>query len=265
MYVAISLIIAIVMAIAILLLLYVTGILGAIGGDGGVFVYFVLIVIILGASFFASFYFVAKFFNQYDFSIPTYITTKEEFPVYEKILKEPYGQEIGTLKADSVIKVEKAKSKKVLTWVEGYVLVDGKPEYKTILIPEKVKIKESGDYFDFNEKSASFSAYYESIDAKNVPILEKIQNDFLAELEENGIEVKFSSDKILKESIKKSHYILPKNGYWDKGFFDLYEAKNSDDFFYIEKNHKNRFKKIVNTYYKRLEKEIIPYFEPRRK
>ena len=121
------------------------------------------------------------------------------------------------------------------------------------------------DYFDFNEKSASFTAYYEYIDAKNVPILEKIQNDFLAELEENGIEVKSSSDKILKESIKKSHYILPKNGYWDKGFFDLYEAKNSDDFFYIEKNHKNRFKKIVNTYYKRLEKEIIPYFEPRRK
>ena len=265
MYVLISLGIALVIGIVVTIILYSTGILEDLAGASGIIAHLLLFVLAFVVPFVVSFLLLGKFLYQFDFTEPTYITTKEDFPVYEKILKEPYGQEIGTLKADSVIKVEKAKSKKVLTWVEGYVLVDGKPEYKTILIPEKVKIKESNDYFDFNEKSASFSAYYESIDAKNVPILEKIQNDFLAELEENGIEVKSSSDKILKESIKKSHYILPKNGYWDKGFFDLYEAKNSDDFFYIEKNHKNRFKKIVSSYYKRLESEIIPYFEPRRK
>ena len=265
MYAFLSLAIGLVIGIAITAFLYKTGILEAIAGSSGIIAHLLLFVFVFAGSFIASFVFVDKFLNQYDFSEPTYITTKQDFSVYEKIIKEPYGKEIGTLKEDSVIKVEKAKSKKSFTWVEGYVLVNGKPEYKTVLIPDKVKIKESGIYFDFNEKSASFSAYYESVDAANVPILKKIQDDFLAELEENGIEVKHSSDKVLKDSIKKSHCILPKNGYGNKGFFELYEAKNSDDFFYIEKNHENRFKKIVSSYYKRLESEIIPYFEPRRK
>ncbi|MBO4319444.1 MAG: hypothetical protein J5857_03140 [Treponema sp.] len=266
MYTFISFVLAIVIAVIILLLMHFTGILGALGGMAGPVGYFILIVISFVIGFFVSFYYVDKFVSKYDFSIKTYITTKQDFNTYEKVTKSPYGKENGTLKAGSVLKVEKSKRKKTLTWVEGWILVGDTPEYKIILIPEKVKIKESCDYFDFTEDNPRFNTYYELIDTKNALILKKIREDFQADLQKNGLKVEHSSDNVLRESIKETHSILPKNGYWDKGFFGLYEVeKDSDEFFYIEKKSEKRFKRIVNEYYDRLEKENIPYFEKRRK
>lgn len=266
MYILLSFVLAIVLAIVILLLMHFTGILGALGGTAGPVGYFILIAISFVIGFFVSFYFVDEFVSQYDFSIKTYITTKQDFNTYEKVTKSPYGREKGILKAGTVLKVEKAKRKKLLTWVEGWILVGDTPEYKIILIPEKVKIKESCKYYDFTEDSPLFNTYYELIDTKNAVVLKKIQDDFQSDLQKYGIRVEHSSDNILRESIKESHTILPKNGYWGQGFFGLYEvAKGSDEFFYIEKKSAKRFKLIAIEYYDRLEKETIPYFEKRRK
>lgn len=225
----------------------------------GIIVSIIIFLIICFASFMLSAYIVNKITDPYDYTT-SYITTKQDLPIYEKITKNPYGTQTGTLKTDSVMKVQKAKRKKLLTWIEGYVLEEGKAKYTTILIPEKIQIKQNCSYFDYNEKSASFKAYYESIDAQNEHILEKIQKDFSAELGQNDIKVEYSANNVLRESIKETHYILSSNG-----FFKLYEAKNNNDFYYIEKKDKKKFKKIVKAYNKRLKKETIPYFEPRRK
>lgn len=266
MYILLSFVLAIVLAIVILLLMHFTGILEALGGTAGPVGYFILIAISFVIGFFVSFYYVDKFVSQYDFSLKTYIVTKQDLPTYEKITKTPYGKEIGTLKAGSVLKVEKSKRKKTLTWVEGWILVGDKPEYKIILIPAKVKIKKSCDYYDFTEEASMFDTYYELIDTKNAVILKKIREDFQTDLQKYGLRVEHSSDIVLRESIKKTHTILPKNGYWDKGFFGLYEVeKGSDEFYYMDKKSEKRFKKLASSYYDRLEKESIPYFEKRRK
>lgn len=255
-----TLAIAIVLAIIILLLIYFTGILEVLGGTAGPFGYFILIVICVVIGFFVSFYYVDKFVSQYDFSLQTYITTKQDLPTYEKITKTPYGKDIGSLEAGTVLKVEKSKRTKTLTWVEGWILVGDEPEYKIILIPKKVKIKESCDYYDFSKKDSRFDTYYELIDTKNAAILKKIREDFQADLQKYGLKVEHSSDPVLKESIKKTHTIL------DKGFFGLYEvAKDSDEFYYMDKKSEKQFKRLVKSYYDRLKKERIPYFEKRRK
>ncbi len=266
MYVLLSFVLGLIIAIVIVVILLATHILDNILNVGGLLGDIVVLVATFVIAFLFSFYFVDKFVSQYDFTIKTYITTKQDFYTYEKITKSPYGKEKGILKAGSVLKVEKSKRKKTLTWVEGWILVGDTPEYKIILIPEKVKIKESCDYFDFTEDDPRFNTYYELIDTKNAVVLKKIRDDFQSDLQKYGIRVEHSSDNILRESIKESHTILPKNGYWDQGFFGLYEvAKGSDEFFYIEKKSAKRFKLIAIEYYDRLEKETIPYFEKRRK
>ena len=268
MYTFISLVLGVILSIIIVVILVKSGIIAAISGTGALapIIALVLFGLAFFFSFLFSFYFVDKFVSQYDFSLKTYITTKQDLPTYEKITKTPYGKEIGTLKAGSVLKVEKSKRKKTLTWVEGWILVGDKPEYKIILIPAKVKIKKSCDYYDFSEEDSMFDTYYELIDTKNAVILKKIREDFQADLQKYGLKVEHSSDIVLRESIKKTHTILPKNGYWDKGFFGLYEVeKGSDEFYYMDKKSEKRFKKLASSYYDRLEKESIPYFEKRRK
>lgn len=269
MYTIISLVLGFVLALIIVAILVYSRILSALAGQGPLakLIALVLFVLALFLSFLFSFAFVDKFLAQYDFSVDTYITTKQDLHIYEEITKNPQGKETGTLKSDTVLKVVKSKQKEKMTWVEGYILVDGKPEYITILIPKKLKIKENSDYFDFSEESSFFEDYYKLIDDENAPLLNKIQKEFLEELAKNGITIKSSSDKSEKESIKKSYFIIPKGGLINKaykGFFELYGAKKSDEFFYIEKKDKRRFKKIVKKYYKELEKERIPYFERRK-
>lgn len=195
-----------------------------------------------------------SFLGNYDYT-DAYITTKMPLNYYEKIEKEPDGKELGTIKTDTVIKVSNFEIKKNISWVDGYILSNNKPKHLFVLIPSTdVEIKQNCEYFDFNEKSRSFSAYYESIDKENAATREQIKNSFINELNLNNIKVSHSSDPVLKESIEKSCYIFP-----NKGFLDAFISSDTD-FYYIDKNQKKDFMKIYNSNKKELNKNLKPYF-----
>lgn len=266
MYAAISLIISLVLTFAIVWLFAVLKIFDFIGkitlGCGTSIIFRLLEVV---AIFFVSLFIVNRAVEQrvdkYDFTT-TYLTTKTSLSTYKKIEKEPYGKETGTIQADTVLKLNTAKKKGTVTWLEGYILENGIPKHVFTLIPDSnFEIKQNGKYFAFNEKSKSFSEYYKRIDNENALTLAKIQSEFLQELANNNITVEYSTDNVLRESIKKSHYFLPKNGFSDKGYFGAFKSKTAADFYYIEKKNKRLFKKIVKSYYKKLEKETKPYFQ----
>lgn len=192
----------------------------------------------------------------------TYLTTKVDLSIYEKVEKEPYGKEIGTLKTDTVLKLVKKNKKGTVTWLEGYILEKGNPKYIFLLVPDSnFEIKQNGKYFFFNEKSKSFSEYYNRIDNENAVILAKIREAFLSELKTQNIIVEHSASNVLRESIKKTHYFLPPNGFSNKGYFGAFKKESSNDFYYTQNENKKRFKKIVYSYYDKLEKETKPYFE----
>ena len=216
--------------------------------------------------FFVTFLIVSSFFDKtlrenFDYS-KTYLTTKVELFSYNKIEKEPYGKETGKVRVDTVLKVMNAKKRGSITWLDSYILENNTAKHVFVIIPDsKIEVKKSNQYYDFNERSRSFSAYYQMIDAKNAVILANIRKEYEAKLNEAHISIEYSASNIIKESIKKTHYFLPKDGYSSPGYFGLFKTETSVDFWYIPKENKKLFKKITFFFYKKLEKETIPYFQ----
>lgn len=254
MYSFICVVISLIISFLILFILAKTHILdliGEIAGCGTMGIFRLGIVI---AIFLASFFITKEIINPSDYE-DTYLTTIIDLPIYEKIEKEPYGKEISMLETDSVIKALQMKNKKNITWIEGYILEKNEPQHIYVLIPAEVKsLKENSEYFVYNEKSKSFSAYYELIDKQNELIKTNIRKEFLKEMENSNIVITESSDNILKESIKKTHYILDSNGY-----FGLYKT-DSSSFYYIKNEDKKSFKKIVSSFYTKQSDELKKYF-----
>lgn len=271
MYVLLTLVATVVITVLFMIFFMASGVEECITGESGIVAHLILFLVVAVVSFFISFMITFKFFDKYDFSgMYEFITTKQEFPIYDKIVKTPYGQETGVLPIDSVMEVEKVKRLKTLTWISGFVLVDGTPKYTTILIPAKVKLKENCEYFDFNGESASFSAYYQSIEDKNISISKKVRDEFSAELARNQIVAQYSTDISLKESIKDTHYILPYKRSSDEEYyllhpeefcFGLFIPEDSNGFFYINKKQKKLFNKLLKKYCKKYRKEHIRYFQ----
>lgn len=195
------------------------------------------------------------FLSDYDYT-DAYLTTKTSLDYYEKIEKEPYGKESGVLMPDSVIKAINIKKKQNIAWIEGYIILNNKAKHLYFLIPSKdIAIKQNCEYFDFNAKSRSFSAYYEKIDNENATTRKQIKNEFINELSGNNIIVEHSSDSVLRKSIKKTAYIFP-----NSGFLDAF-VSNDSDFYYIDKGQKKNFYKIFKFYQKELDSKLKPYFE----
>ena len=126
-----------------------------------------------------------------------------------------------------------------------------------MIIPEKIErsdVRESNQYYDYHNTSRSFGAYYEKIDKENEQIKEKIRGQFQNEIKISGIKIEHSSDNILKESLKDSVFVFPSEGY-----LELYKSKEGD-FYYIPKEDKKKFLKMVDSYVQKMNKEIKQYF-----
>ena len=254
MYSLLCAVISLIISFIVVLILAKTRVLDFIGeltGCGTMILFRLGIVV---AIFLAIFFITNNKINPSDY-VDTYLTTLDNFLIYEKVIKEPHGKDIGTLPKDSVFKAIQKKNKKSITFLEGYVLSEGNPKHIYILIPDQIKtVKENCKYFTYSEKSRSFSAYYEKIDKENEITKNKIRKEFKNEIENNNIKIEYSNDNILKESIKKTHFILPESGY-----FGLYSSKTSD-FYYVKIEDKKKLNKIVSLYRDKHSDELKSYF-----
>ena len=254
MYTVLCVVISLVIAFLLLLILAKLKILDFVGEMTGCGTFILYRLILVAVIFGVSFHFTKEFLNPSEIE-KTYLTTKVELKCYEKFEKEPYGKEIGTLKPDTVFKLIHDKRKGSITWLEGYVLDDGTPKHLFVVIPEEIKkFKEETKYFIYNDTSKSFNAYYKKIDDENAVLLKNIQHDFMAELKHNNIVIEHSSDNILYESIKKTHKVLNRDGY-----FGLFISKNGD-FYYIKKDKNKTFEEIVSSYREKRSTETKRYF-----
>lgn len=187
-----------------------------------------------------------------------YYTTKVELNRYGEIDESPHGKEVGKVPVDTVLNVRHFTAKDDITWLESYILTsEGTPEKLFVIVPQKIgrgDVRESNEYYDYHDTSRSFGAYYERIDKENEKIKSKIRTEFKAELVQKGIEVSHSSDNILKESLKDTSFIFPNDGY-----LELYQSEESD-FYYIPKEDKKVFLKLVDSYVQKMNEEIKQYF-----
>ena len=176
-----------------------------------------------------------------------YITTKLEILEYDKIVKDPLDNQIGKIPTDTVLKLKRVSKKGTITWIWCYKLQDGIPVETYILLPEEVgrrKIEKENKYVIYNDNSRTWKAYYEKIDAEN----KDLENYYAKQFKEKTKDIKILSgkDNVLRESIKDSCFIFPKEGY-----FSLYSTKD-ETFYYINKNDKENFINI----YRELKKEF---------
>lgn len=187
-----------------------------------------------------------------------YYTTKVELNRYAEIDDSPHGKEIGKVPIDTVLNVRHFTAKDSITWLESYMLTPkGTPEKLFVIVPQKIDrgdVRKSNEYYDYHDTSRSFGAYYEKIDKENEQIKEMIKAEFKAGLIKEGIIVSHSSDRILKESLKDTSFIFPNEGY-----LELYQSGESD-FYYIPKEYKKRFLKLVDSYVQKMNEEIKQYF-----
>ncbi|MDY4675411.1 MAG: hypothetical protein SO369_10510 [Treponema sp.] len=187
-----------------------------------------------------------------------YYTTKVELNRYAEIDDSPHGKEIGKVPVDTVLNVRHFTAKDSITWLESYMLTPkGTPEKLFVIVPQKIDrgdVRKSNEYYDYHDTSRSFGAYYEKIDKENEQIKEMIRAEFKAGLIKEGIVVSHSSDSILKESLKDTSFIFPNEGY-----LELYQSGESD-FYYIPKEDKKRFLKLVDSYVQKMNEEIKQYF-----
>lgn len=182
-----------------------------------------------------------------------YVTTLQELNEYSKIESSPMGNEIGKIKNDTVLKVQKVTNKGQLTWIMVYKLPKDDVPVKTyVLLPEKTKIENTNKYVLFNEKSRTWNNYYERIDLKNKPLYEKYKSEFKEAIK--NIKISKGSDNIVKESVKDTSWFLDSSGY-----FDFFIPKDNE-FYYISKEDKNKFLETYKRFNKQYEKERIPYF-----
>lgn len=227
----------------------------------------------------------AKASYDYKFDLSSvYITTKMELTGYKKILKKPYGREDYKLPVGTVIKVKKFKKKGTITWIEAFEVtgtvnekfyssseldaegdvdiesvssdsVDFTARHMYVLIPSLITdIKRDSAYFSSASQSDLFNDYIEYIDFRNMMTEVQVRKDFLTAINEKGIIITTSNDFALYETIKKSHFILPKEGY-----FEEFVAE-SGEFLYVSKKQKRALLKIVKAHKKRLKKETRTYF-----
>ena len=186
-----------------------------------------------------------------------YLDTKVELSRYEKVEKKPYGKEIGTIPADTVLKVARSRTKGSITWIEAYVIENGKAEKAVVIIPKVVEVNKSTDFYDYHESNTSktFEDYYQKINEENKNIKQYYAKKFMEKLEKKGIEIKYSDDNILKESIKETHFIFPSSGYFGE------YVPTGNGFYYIDKTNKKEFDKLLNSTteeYDRNKKEYFP-------
>ncbi|MBR0033025.1 MAG: hypothetical protein IJP61_12185 [Treponema sp.] len=207
----------------------------------------------------------ADFDYKHDFS-SVYLTTTTELDGYKKIMKRPYGKELCTLPAGTVIKVEKVKRKKAMTWLESYDIVrseadenggaDMESRHLYVLIPWIVSdVKQDSYYFSSSNTSDVFSNYYDYIDAVNAQTKENVRVSFLKAIQEKGVAISSSTDVVFLESSKKTHFFLPKEGYFDEF------AAEGNSFYYVSNKQKRLLKKIVKTHQKMLDNELRTYFK----
>lgn len=187
-----------------------------------------------------------------------YYTTKVELNRYVEIDESPHGKEVGKVPVDTVLNVRHFTAKDDITWLESYMLTpEGTPEKLFVIVPQKIgrgDVRESNEYYDYHDTSRSFGAYYERVDKENEKIKEKIRSEFKSELAQKGIEVSHSSDNILKESLKDTSFIFPNDGY-----LEMYQSEESN-FYYIPKEDKKVFLKLVDSYVQKMNEEIKQYF-----
>ena len=265
MYSFLSFILAIIISIVILIVFAKLKILDALaaatGCGGAIIVRLLLVVGIFLFSLFLSNIILEDYFKRYD--LPnTYFTTRVKLSSYDKVLKEPYGKETGTINEDTVLRVKRGKKKGTVTWLECYILENNQPKHLFVLIPEApIDLKSDCKYFYYNEKSKSFAAYYEQIDTKNNVNKKRLHDEYLQALADANITIQYSNDNVLRESIKQTHYFLPKDGFLTEGYLGAFESKVDGDFYYISIEDKKLFKKITNTYTKKYRDEELKYFD----
>ena len=185
MYTFIAIFISLIITFFITWLFAVLHIFDFIGklGCGGSIVFRILeVVAVFGLSYLLVSRWVKPKVNRYDYT-NSYLTTTMPFSIYGEIEKEPAGKETGEIPADTVLKVIDLKKKGTISWIEAYLLRDGKPEHVFVLIPSSsIEIKQTCKYFVYNDKSRSFNEYFARIDNENKITLDKIQKAFLAVL-----------------------------------------------------------------------------------
>lgn len=257
MYTFITIVISLIITLFIVWLFAVLHIFDFIGqfGCGGSLLFRIFeVAAVFGVSYFLVSGWVKPKVDRYDYT-NSYLTTKMPFSIYGEIEKEPYGKETGKISTDSVLKVIDLKKKGTISWIEAYILRNGKPEHVFVLIPSSsIAVKQTCKYFSYNEKSRSFSEYYNRVDNENKIILDRIQKEFLAEVSNHSIDIKHSANNVVFESVKKSSFIFPENGY-----FKMFSVSGAE-FYYIKKAQKKEFKKIVQKYQEKLNSQIKTYF-----
>lgn len=192
-----------------------------------------------------------KFYNA-KIKIDGYITTKIALLEYAAKEQEPSGKEIGKIRADDVLKMQRVSKTKNVTWLQVYKLKENHPVLTWVIIPDVVQVNKENKYVIFNEKSKTWSNYYSFIDSQNKKILAECQHNFKENIK--TIEVKHSTDNVLKESLKSTGFIFPKSGY-----LELYKA-GEKDFYYILKTDKSEFLRNVKIAEKEYASKKRAYF-----
>lgn len=182
-----------------------------------------------------------------------YITTLVELYEYKSIEKIPLDKNIGKIESNTVCKLKKVEKRGDLTWVCVYKLENDTPKMTYILLPEKLKdIEDQNKYVKYNENSKTWNDYYLRIDEANNKILNDISKLFLEDIK--AIEVKNTSDNIVKESIKDSVVFLKKDGY-----LGLFVSKDATTY-YIDKKDKEIFLKAYDKYNEEYKSKRIEYY-----
>ena len=186
-----------------------------------------------------------NYIYKYFFAPTGYVVTKCEILEYENKVSEPKDKEIGKIPDDVVLRLNAVSKTSNVVWLKVEKLVDDKPQPTWILIPEAINYQEKNKYLQYNKTSKTWDNYYALVDSKNNALLKECQNNFKEDVK--NIQINHSSDMVLKESLKKTAFVLRESGY-----LGLWKSDGSD-FYYIEKSDKKEFLEKFNTYNKQYE------------
>lgn len=211
------------------------------------------VIVIIGTIIFGIFQFVNSFFLNLTGNREGYITTLVKLFEFPEIMEEPLGRQTGEVAIDTVLKLRKVTKKENVTWINVYKLENNKPINTYILIPDVIKdIEERNKYVIYAENSKTWKNYYDQIDLINNQLLAKYGQEFRNDVV--GIDVNSGNDNILKESIKKTHFILSSDGY-----LGVYKS-NKNEFYYIKNSDKKLFLDKYKHFKKIYDSEYLNYF-----
>lgn len=209
----------------------------------------IVIVVIFIISFFITFNY-SK--GDYD---DVYYTTKTNLGYYNKIDNSKKARAIGQIPSDSVLKVKHFTLKEDKTWLESYVLTDGRAEKVYVLVPMRIHrkiVRQNSSYYEYHNTSKSFNAYYEEIDRRNEQFKKNLQSEFVAELKSNGVVVQKASSY---SSVESDAYTLPING-----CVDMYVSSNNE-IYYVPGQFGGWMKSTIDDFNNRLKSGKEKYFK----